>query len=70
VARANTPTVSTGPDRAYARIVRSSHAHGEINSVGIAAARNTPGALGVWTGMQHPQPVPSALRLAIVRDMG
>jgi carbon-monoxide dehydrogenase large subunit len=36
--------------QAYAWIVRSSHAHGLIRSIDIAAAKAMPGVLGVWTG--------------------
>ncbi|MGY4625052.1 xanthine dehydrogenase family protein molybdopterin-binding subunit [Bradyrhizobium sp. USDA 4486] len=38
------------PGQAYAVIVRSTHAHGIIRGIGIAAAKAMPGVLGVWTG--------------------
>src|SRR2546421_3248792 len=38
------------PGQAYAWIVRSSHAHGIIRGIDTAAAKATPGVLGVWTG--------------------
>src|SRR5437879_19212 len=38
------------PGQAYAWIVRSSHAHGIIRGIDIAAAKAMPGVLGVWTG--------------------
>src|SRR5690348_12156661 len=38
------------PKQAYAWMVRSSHAHGIIKSMDIAAAKAMPGVLGVWTG--------------------
>src|ERR1700743_1070727 len=38
------------PKQAYAWMVRSSHAHGIIKGIDIAAARGMPGVLGVWTG--------------------
>jgi carbon-monoxide dehydrogenase large subunit len=36
--------------QAYAWLVRSSHAHGLIKSIDIAAAKAMPGVLGIWTG--------------------
>jgi carbon-monoxide dehydrogenase large subunit len=39
------------PGQAYAWIVRSSHAHGIIRGIDTSAARNMPGVLGVWTGV-------------------
>ncbi|HEX7883929.1 MAG TPA: xanthine dehydrogenase family protein molybdopterin-binding subunit [Afipia sp.] len=38
------------PGQTYAWIVRSSHAHGIIKGIDVAAARAMPGVLGVWTG--------------------
>src|SRR5499433_819688 len=38
------------PKQAYGWMVRSSHAHGIIKGIDIAAARAMPGVLGVWTG--------------------
>jgi carbon-monoxide dehydrogenase large subunit len=38
------------PGQAYAVIVRSSHAHGEIKAIDVAAAKSMPGVLGIWTG--------------------
>src|SRR5438445_5788353 len=38
------------PGQAYAWIVRSSHAHGIIRGIDIAAAKAMPGVLGVWSG--------------------
>src|SRR5512140_442783 len=38
------------PGQAYAWIVRSSHAHGNIRGIDTSAARTMPGVLGVWTG--------------------
>jgi len=38
------------PKQAYAWMVRSSHAHGIIKRIDIAAAKAMPGVLGVWTG--------------------
>ncbi|MBR1220621.1 xanthine dehydrogenase family protein molybdopterin-binding subunit [Bradyrhizobium sp. U87765 SZCCT0131] len=38
------------PGQAYAWIVRSSHAHGVIRGIDLAAARAMPGVLGAWTG--------------------
>jgi aerobic carbon-monoxide dehydrogenase large subunit len=38
------------PGQVYAWIVRSSHAHGVIRGIDIAAAKAMPGVLGVWTG--------------------
>lgn len=38
------------PGQAHAVIVRSTHAHGVIRSIGIDAAKAMPGVLGVWTG--------------------
>src|ERR1700745_3968327 len=36
--------------QAYAWIVRSSHAHGIVRRIDMAAASGMPGVLGVWTG--------------------
>src|SRR5512140_1666963 len=38
------------PGQAYAWIVRSSHAHGNIRGIETASAKAMPGVLGVWTG--------------------
>src|SRR6202021_973779 len=38
------------PGQTYAWIVRSSHAHGIIRGIDMAAAKAMPGGLGVWTG--------------------
>ncbi|SEM69722.1 xanthine dehydrogenase family protein molybdopterin-binding subunit [Bradyrhizobium sp. OK095] len=38
------------PGQAYAVVVRSTHAHGIIRSIGTDAAKAMPGVLGVWTG--------------------
>jgi carbon-monoxide dehydrogenase large subunit len=38
------------PGQTYAWIVRSSHAHGIIRGIDMAAAKAMPGVLGVWTG--------------------
>ena len=38
------------PGQAYAAFVRSTVPHGELGSIGIAAARAAPGVLGVFTG--------------------
>lgn len=38
------------PGQAYCVVVRSTHAHGVIRSIGIDAAKAMPGVLGVWTG--------------------
>jgi aerobic carbon-monoxide dehydrogenase large subunit len=38
------------PDQVHAVMVRSPYAHGRINGIDIAAAREMPGVLGVWTG--------------------
>lgn len=38
------------PGKAYAVVVRSTHAHGVIRGIGTDAARTMPGVLGVWTG--------------------
>src|SRR6201985_2583296 len=38
------------PGQVYAWIVRSSHAHGIIRKVDVAAAKAMPGVLGAWTG--------------------
>ena len=40
----------TLPGEAYAAIVRSRIAHGVIREIDVAAARNMPGVLGVYTG--------------------
>lgn len=40
------------PGQAYAVMVRSSHAHGVIRAVDLAAARALPGVLGVYSGDQ------------------
>jgi carbon-monoxide dehydrogenase large subunit len=40
------------PRQTYAWIVRSSHPHGIIRGIDIAAAREMPGVLGVWTGKE------------------
>jgi carbon-monoxide dehydrogenase large subunit len=37
------------PDQAYAVVVRSPHAHAEIEAIDAAAARATPGVLAVYT---------------------
>jgi carbon-monoxide dehydrogenase large subunit len=38
------------PGEAYAAMVRSRHAHGVIRKIDVAAAREMPGVLGVFTG--------------------
>jgi carbon-monoxide dehydrogenase large subunit len=38
------------PRQAYAVMVRSTHAHGVLKQVDIAAAKAMPGVLGIWTG--------------------
>src|SRR5262245_41149023 len=38
------------PGQAYAYILRSSVAHGNIKSIDAAAAKNMPGVLGIFTG--------------------
>ncbi len=40
------------PGQAYAVMVRSSHAHGVIRAIDLAAARALPGVLGVYSGDQ------------------
>lgn len=38
------------PDQAYAVVVRSPYAHGIIRGIDVAAAKEMPGVLGIWTG--------------------
>ena len=38
------------PRQAYAYIVRSSHAHGLLKKIDIAAAKGMPGVLAIYTG--------------------
>src|SRR5215204_6915490 len=57
------------PHMLHMRVVRSGHAHGEINAIDTAAARAAPGVVAVWTFAEVADIPPIDFRLTRIEGL-